>query len=154
MTRRLYQIHTLLVGEDKYNEKLVRAMCEDEGLEILLNVMQEEQKPYKSDRWDVHYKFEGIRLDGFDLIDIFREAGLWFNWESQQPDQEYRKEMLTQNAVMALYAFRILAGGAKKYIPEIIAEFMNAERSEGNEISQKAIKKMMKANEIPVAKKK
>ena len=47
-TRTYYQMHTLLVGEDKYDEKLVKAICELEGLDLLLEVKQEDLPPYKA----------------------------------------------------------------------------------------------------------
>lgn len=154
LTRRYYQMHTLLVGEDKYNEKLVKTICEVEGLTLLLEVLKEEQKPYRPSPKDEHFNFEGIRLDKFNIMEALGDAGRWFNWESQQPDQKFREAQLVHMAVAAFYSSRILIGSTKKYIPEIITEMINQDRPEEDQVPMDVIKKMMKTCEIPVSKKK
>lgn len=152
LTRRYYQMHTLLVGEDKYDEKLVKAICEEEGLTLLLEVLKEEQKPYRPSRKFDHFHLDGITLDKYDIVEALSEAGRWFIWESQQSDQKYREGTLVHMAVAALYASRI--GSTKKYIPEIISEMINRDRPEDDKVPMVVIKKMMRTYEIPVSKKK
>lgn len=153
LTRRYYQIHTFLVGEDKYDEKLVKAMCEFEGLNLLLEVMKEEQKPYRTHPKDIHLKIEGKSFDQFELTEALLYAGRWFSWEAQQPDQKFREVHLIQMAVAAFYS-SLIFWATKKYIPEIISEMINRERKEEDQIPMQVIKKMMRACEIPVDKKK
>lgn len=152
LTRRYYQMHTSLVGEDKYDERLVKAICEEEGLTLLLEVLKEEQKPYRPSPKFVHFNIDGTILDKYDIVEALNEAGRWFIWESQQPDQKFREGNLVHMAVAALYASRI--GATKKSIPQIIHEMINRERSEEDQVPMAVIKKMMKTCEIPVSKKK
>ena len=154
LTRTYYRMHTLLVGDDKYDEKLIRELCNVEGLTLLFEVLEEEQKPYKPSKYDSVIKFEGIRLGRMDLAEVLREAGFWFTREAQQPDQKYREGNLLQMAVTALYISRTLYGAWKKYIPELITEIINQERANEDQVPMNVIKKMMKTCEIPDSKKK
>lgn len=153
LTRRYYQMHAFLVGEDKYDERLVKAICEIEGLNLLLEVKKEEQKLYRAHPKNLHFKIAGKTFDLSDLIEALSDAGRWFSWEAQQPDQKYREGDMIQMAVAAFYSSRIF-WSVKKYIPEIISELINRERKEEDQIPMQAIKKMMKTCEIPVSKKK
>lgn len=154
LTRRYYQMHAFLVGEDKYDERLVKAICDIEGLNLLLEVKKEEQKLYGAHPKNLHFKIAGRTIDLSDLIEALSDAGRWFNWESQQPDQKFREAQLIHMAVAAFYSSRILIGSTKKYIPEIISEMINRDRPEEDQVPMDVIKKMMKTCEIPVSKKK
>ena len=154
-TRTYYQMHTLLVGDDKYDEKLVKAICELEGLELLLEVKQEDLPPYKAHpKEGLTVWVYGKEIDRLDLVCALRDAGSWYNWESKQPDQKYREGFLLYSAISALYPSFLLNFVGKRYIQNSIALSINNGRGEEEEIPMAVIKKMMKACEIPVSKKK
>ena len=149
-TRKFHQLHTMLLGEYSMGDGLTMRMAEIQGLDLLLDVMKEEQVPYKAESKDTIWIL-GTEVDKDDLVLALRQAGLWFCWEAaQDPGLPFREDLLIGEAVAALYPSLLLGNAVKKYIPELIFEFINEGRDDPKDIiPMKDIKMMMRSREIP-----
>ena len=123
-TRRLHQLHEMLLGDDAYEEKLAEALCQIEGLDLLLEIRKEIQYLYQAVTNDT-IKIEGVPVDRVDILLALQEAADWFVWESDQPDQKYRQGWLLRHAVIALYAANDLQDISKEETARVIAERIN-----------------------------
>ena len=123
-TRRLHQLHEMLVGDDAYDKKLADALCRVEGLDLLLEIRKEIQYPYRAMTNDT-INIEGVPVDRIDLLLALQEAADWYIWESDQPDQRFRQGFLLRYAVIALCAAYDLQGIDKVETARKITEKIN-----------------------------
>jgi len=123
-TRRLHQLHEMLLGDDAFVEKLAVGLCRVEGLDILLEIRKEIQYPYRAMTNDT-INIEGVPVDRIDLLLALKESADWYIWESDQPDQWFRQGWLLRSAVIALYAANDLQDISKEDTARMIAERIN-----------------------------
>ena len=134
-------------------DEMTKAMAEIQDLDLLLEVMKEEQVPYKAEPKSPTIWILGTKVEKYDLVLALRQAGLWFCWEAaQNPGLPFREDLLLYEAVAALYPSLLLGNAVKKYIPSSIFDFINEERDDPKDIiPMQEIKQMMKSREIPVS---
>ena len=146
-TRRLHQLHEMLLGDDAFVEKLAVGLCRVEGLDILLEIRKEIQYPYRAMTNDT-INIEGVPVDRIDLLLALQEAADWYIWESDQPDQWFRQGFLLRYAVYALSAANDLQGVAKEETAREIAERINANHPDDC-IPEEVVLVVMACKEIP-----
>ena len=123
-TRRLHQLYEVLMGEDADDEKFAEALCQIEGLDLLLEIRNEVQNPYRAVTNDT-IMIEGVPVDRIDLLLALQEAADWYIWESDQPDQQFRQGWLLRQAVIALFAVNDLQEISKEETARMIVERIN-----------------------------
>ena len=151
-TRKFHQLHTMLLGEYSMGDELTKRIAEIQNLDLLLEVMKEEQVPYKAEPKSETIWILGTKVEKSDLVLALRLAGLWFCWEAaQDPGLPFREDLLLYEAVAALYSsFQLGNTTRKHFIPGLIFEFINEGRNDPKDIiPMNEIRKMMKSREIP-----
>ena len=128
-TRRLHQLHEMLLGDNAYDEKVVEDLYQKGGLDLLLEICKEIQYPYQAVTNDTII-IEGVPVDRRDLLLALQEAADWFLWESDQPDQKNIQGWLLRNAVIALCAVNDLQDVSKEESARMIAERINIGHSD------------------------
>ena len=146
-TRRLHQLHELLLGDDAYVDELAVGLCKVEGLDLLIEIRKEPQHPYHAGTNDTIY-IEGVPVDREDLLLALKEAADWYIWESDQPEQWFRQGWLLRYAVYALSAANDLQGVAKDVTAREIAERINANHPDDC-IPEEVVLEVMACKEIP-----
>ena len=124
-TRRLYQLHEMLLGQDGFEDALAKALCEIQGLTILLTVRKEGRSSYKAVGPDT-FAIAGTPVDRNDLILLLKEAADWYIWESDQPDQWFRAGWLLRHAVISLQACYDIQGISRTGLANKVAAIINA----------------------------
>ncbi len=123
-TRRLHQLHEMLLGDDAFVEKLAVGLCQVQGLDLLLGIRKEPLHFYQAETNDTE-KINGVPVDREDLLLALKEAADWYIWESDQPNQWFRQGFLLRYAVIALCAAYDLKGIDKAETARKITEQIN-----------------------------
>ena len=146
-TRRLHQLHEMLLGDDAFVEKLAVGLCQVQGLDLLLGIRKELQHSYQAGTNDTVI-ITGVPVDREDLLLALKEAADWYIWESDQPEQWFRQGWLLRYAIHALSAANDLQGIAKEEAARKIAERINANHLDDC-IPEEVVLEVMACKEIP-----
>ena len=146
-TRRLYQLHEILLGQNGFEEALAKALCEVQGLTILLTVRKEVLPPYKALGPDT-FAIAGIPVDKDDLILLLKEAADWYIWEADQPDHWFRAGWLLRHAVISLHACYDVQGISRTGLANKVAARINADHFD-DPVPIKQIREVMSQMVIP-----
>lgn len=146
-TRRLFLLHEMLLEEYDSKENITDALCQIQGLDLLLKILKEPRKCYLAKTEDT-INIDGVPVDRKDLAVIFDEAGNWYLWESDLPDQRFRQGWLLGNAIESFYALYDIQGFSKHKAAQMIEQKVNVGHSEDT-ISLKEIKEVMDLMDIP-----
>ena len=146
-TRRLHQLHEMLLGDGAFVEKLAVGLCQVQGLNLLLEIRKESRHPYLAGTNDT-ILINGVPVDREDLLLALKEAADWYIWESDQPEQWFRQGWLLRYAVYALSAANDLQGVAKEVTAREIAERINASHPDDC-IPEEVVLDVMAYKEIP-----
>lgn len=146
-TRKLHQIHEFCLGKFAYDESLAEGICKVEGLELLLEIRKENLGMYKASTEDTII-IDGTPIDRQDLITALTESGIWYAWESDQPEQRFRQGWLLQYSIISFSAAYDLQGFGKNERAHLIAKHINEGHSD-DPVPVKDILRVMKTKEIP-----
>ena len=147
-TRRLHQLHEMLLGEGAFVEKLAVGLCQVQGLVLLLGIRKEPQHSYQAETKDT-ILINGAPVDREDLLLALKEAADWYIWESDQPEQWFRQGWLLRYAVCALFAANDLQGVTKDESAREITSRINAGHLDDC-VSIDQVLEVMSQHEIPV----
>lgn len=148
LTRKYNQLHDMLLGQYAYDDEMAKGLCRVEKLDILLEILKEEQEPYKANGNDT-VMINGAPVDRQDLITSLSEAGNWFIWEADQPEQWFRQGWLLKDAVAALNAAYDLQGLTKEETALQITKKLNVDHPD-DLIPVEFVLAMMEHKEIQV----